>query len=165
MSRIRSDQLLLPSVLDRLIDHEPDNRRELAKDRGQLLQELKGSVRRDLENLLNTRVPFVSIPNDLPQLKKSLFNYGVPDFNRLVVESSDALEWMRKQIEECILSFETRFQSVRVLIDPQSRSKDPRFIRFIIDGVLYAEPAPEPVRFSSQLSAVSKEFQVKDDRS
>ena len=54
-SRVRDDQPLVPSVFDRLLDDEPDNSRETAASRRQVLRELKQSVGRDLENLLNTR--------------------------------------------------------------------------------------------------------------
>ena len=55
MAKISEQQPLVPSVLDRLMDCEPDNPREAPKSRHQILRELKQSVRRDLENLLNTR--------------------------------------------------------------------------------------------------------------
>ena len=54
MAKIEADQLLTPSVLDRLIDEEPTSTRELPKSRGQVLRDLKQHIRRDLENLLNT---------------------------------------------------------------------------------------------------------------
>ena len=66
-------------MLDRLIDHEPEVRRESPRSRNQVLRELKQSVRRDLENLLNTRVRCVPLPPELKELKQSLVNYGIPD--------------------------------------------------------------------------------------
>ncbi|MEQ1827162.1 MAG: type VI secretion system baseplate subunit TssE [Pirellula sp.] len=162
MSRVRSDQLLLPSILDRLIDYEPYNRKETPKDRNQLLRELKASVRRDLENLLNTRVPFTKLPKNAPHLESSLWNYGVPDFASVVLESGQSMELMRMRIEQAIQRFETRFMTVRVELEVNDQTKFSRFIRFAIDGVLYAEPAPEPVRFSSMLSSVGNEFKVKE---
>ena len=41
MAKISSKQLLLPSVLDRLIDDSPGDARETAKSRAQVLRELK----------------------------------------------------------------------------------------------------------------------------
>ena len=38
MAKIRSDQPLVPSVLDRLIDERPDESREAPKTRGQDLR-------------------------------------------------------------------------------------------------------------------------------
>ena len=55
MSRVKNDQPLMPSLLDRLLDDEPNNNQDAPQARHQVLRELKQSVRRDLENLLNTR--------------------------------------------------------------------------------------------------------------
>ncbi len=160
MSRIRPDQLLLPSVLDRLLDLEPDNRNETPRDRAQLLRDLKTSVRRDLENLLNTRILISYIPKDLTQLESSLVNYGIPDFGNAILESSNSMEFMRKTVEEAIKQFETRFQFVRVELGFGSNNRLSRSIQFVIDGILYAEPAPEPVTFSTQLNTIANAFRV-----
>lgn len=160
MSRIRPDQLLLPSVLDRLMDFEPDNRFEAARDRGQMLRDLKNSVRRDLENLLNTRVRFPELPEDLPQLQTSLANYGIPDFGTLIIDSSNSIDGLRSRIEDVIKRYETRFQEVKVELDVDSKSRFSRSIRFVIHGVLHAEPEPEPVTFTSQLNKIASEFSV-----
>ena len=160
MSRIRSDQLLLPSVLDRLIDLEPDNRNEAAKDRAQLLKDLKKSVRRDLENLLNTRVCFLDLPADLPRLHTSLANYGIADFGSLIMDSANSMECLRGRIEDVIRRYETRFQDINVEMDVDSKSRFRRSVRFVIHGVLHAEPSPEPVTFSSQMNKIAREFSV-----
>lgn len=160
MSRIRPDQLLLPSVFDRLLDFEPDNRNEAPRDRAQLLRDLKASVRRDLENLLNTRILIPYIPKDLTQLESSLVNYGIPDFGNAILESSNSMEFMRKTIEEAIKQFETRFQFVRVELGFGTNNRLSRSLQFVIDGILYAEPAPEPVTFSTQLNTIANAFRV-----
>ena len=46
MARIRPDQPLVPSVLDRLLDDEPDNRNETERPRHAVLREIKQAVRR-----------------------------------------------------------------------------------------------------------------------
>ena len=62
MAEIRADQPLVPSVLDRLLDYEPDVKREPPKSRHQVLRELKQSVRRDLEALMARLGIAVSLP-------------------------------------------------------------------------------------------------------
>ena len=161
MSRIRPDQLLIPSILDRLLDDEPDNRHERPASRAQVLRELKQSVRRDLEHLLNTRVCLRELPSDLEEIQTSVLNYGIPDFGGLAMASSDQQELLRRRVEDVIRKFETRFKQVRVEFALDSRDKLQRTIRFRIHGVLHAEPAPEPVAFDSQLSPTLGLFQVK----
>lgn len=164
MSRIRPDQLLLPSVLDRLVDDDPSHSIEQERPRTQMLRELKQSVRRDIENLLNTRVCLYPIPNPFPEhwrnLEKSLVNYGIPDFGGLSMGAKSERESLRKRIENAIRHFETRFKHVQVsLVDDRGDNRD-RTVRFRIDGLLHAEPTPEPVVFDSQLQPTSGDFTV-----
>ena len=84
-----------PSVLDRLlkpgIDLVATNSRSAAASpslyanadetliRQADLQALQESVRRDLEALLNTRVPITAISADFREAKTSILAYGVKD--------------------------------------------------------------------------------------
>lgn len=160
MARIREDQQLVPSILDRLIDLEPDKQQELPKSRNQVLRELKTSVCRDLENLLNTRWRCVSWPPDLEDLDVSLVNYGIPDFTGASMSQASERNDLRHIIEQVIRKYEPRFKSVKVTLVPNEDQFD-RTLRFRIDALLYAEPAPEPVVFDSQLEPASAAFEVK----
>ena len=159
MAKIHRDQPLIPSVLDRLIDHEPGNQREVARSRGQILRDLKASVRNDLEKLLNSRWRCVSWPADLDQLDLSLVNYGIPDFTGASMGQASQREKLRNVMEQVIRKFEPRFKSVSVKIRENADPSD-RTLRLRIDAVLYAEPAPEPVVFDSQLAPASATFEI-----
>jgi|688.fasta_scaffold365726_2 type VI secretion system protein ImpF len=163
MSRIRTDQLLIPSLLDRLLDEEPDVSVELPKQRAQKLRELKQSVKRDLEYLLNTRVSLRYFPEDFKNVETSVLNFGIPDFSGVAMGSKKQQELLRERVESAVVRFETRFKEVHVelVIDPDNTLQ--RSIRFRIDGILHAEPAPEPVVFDSILSPVVGEFVVRED--
>jgi type VI secretion system protein ImpF len=160
MARISDDQQLIPSVLDRLIDREPENSREAPLSRHQVLRELKQSVRRDLEALLNTRWRCVQWPADLDQLDLSLVNYGIPDFTGASMGTASSREQLRQIVERVVRKFEPRFKSVRVKLLDNADETD-RSLRLRIDAMLYAEPAPEPVIFDSQLEPTSGNFAVK----
>ena len=160
VSKVREDQPVAASVLDRLLDDEPQNRRDAPKSRNQILRELKTSVRRDLENLLNTRWRCVAWPPDLDQLEVSLVNYGLPDFTGANMSLDEERQNLRGVIEQVIRRFEPRFKSVNVKMLKNNDAFD-RTLRFRIDAVLYAEPAPEPVVFDSQLEPGSATFEVK----
>lgn len=161
MAKIRDDQPLVPSVLDRLIDEEPQNRREAPKSRNQVLREMKQSVRRDLENLLNTRWRCVAWPPDLDELEVSVVNYGIPDFTGTNMSVASEREQLRAVIEKVIREFEPRFKTVKVTLLENTDDFD-RTLRFRIDALLYAEPAPEPVVFDSLLQPTSTTFEVKE---
>ena len=160
MSRIRHDQPLVPSVLDRLLDDEPGNSREPEKGRYQVLRELKQSVQRDLENLLNTRWRCAQWPPDLEDLETSLVNYGIPDFAGVHFASASAQEELRRIIEAVIHRYEPRFLRLTVEI---LRNTDPvdRSLRFRIDALLRADPEPEPIVMDTILETTTGEFEVK----
>ena len=159
MAKIHRDQPLIPSVLDRLIDDEPGKVREAPKSRNQVLRELKTSVRNDLERLLNTRWRCVWWPADLDQLDLSLVNYGIPDFTGTSMSQASQREKLRSILEQVIRKFEPRFKSVSVRMRENTDPSD-RTLRLRIDALLYAEPAPEPVVFDSQLEPTSATFEV-----
>jgi type VI secretion system protein ImpF len=160
MARLRPDQPLIPSVLDRLIDLEPGATRETPRARTQLLKDLKQAVRRDLENLLNTRWRCVDAAPDLVELDPSLVNYGLPDFTAVSMSEAAAMEAFRQRVEDVIRAYEPRFKKVRVELIKAPDSID-RTLRFRIEALIDAEPAPEPVVFDSALEPVSGSFEVK----
>ncbi len=162
MAEIRTDQLLLPSVFDRLIDDDPQVRREPARNRSQLLRDLKLAVRRDLENLLNTRVRCLPWPAEFTELKQSLVNYGIPDLTGASLASSKEREEFRRTIQSVIVLFEPRLKKLYVSLHDQTEAID-RTIRFHIEATLQAEPAPEPVAFDSTLRLSTGTFEVKGE--
>jgi type VI secretion system protein ImpF len=157
MSRIRPDQPLVPSVLDRLLDAEPQVSREAPRNRTQVLRELKLAVRRDLENLLNSRRRCLPWPPGLKELKQSLVNYGIPDF--LGTNPNDREEFCRT-LQVLLRQYEPRFKTVSVTPLTNAEPLD-RTLRFRIDALLLADPAPEPVVFDSLLEPASGTFVIK----
>jgi len=67
------------SVLDRLLDLEPKSKVEGPLTHSKSLAQLKLAVRRDLENLLNTRCTPEPLPESSVEARRSMYNYGVPD--------------------------------------------------------------------------------------
>jgi type VI secretion system protein ImpF len=160
MPEIRADQPLVPSLLDRLLDYEPGVSREPARSRHQLLRELKQSVCRDLENLLNTRVRCVPWPPGLKEVQQSLVGYGIPDLTGASLGTKAERQEFCQIIKTVIDRFDPRLKKLSIrLIDP-SGAVD-RTIRFQIDAMLQAEPAPEPITFDSSLRLSTGTFEVK----
>jgi type VI secretion system protein ImpF len=67
---------------------------------------------------------------------------------------------LRGLIEKVIRTYEPRFKSVRVELLENVEAFD-RTLRFRVDGMLHAEPAPEPVVFDSALEPSTGSFEVK----
>lgn len=149
---------LLPSVLDRLIDDNPDAAQDPPRTRGQQLTALRDSVRRDLEALLNHHRRCISPPAALTELSQSVVEYGAPDFLALFTGASAFREQFRRSLEDIIRRYEPRFISVKVIL--KETSENDRTLRFRIEAVIYAEPAPEAVSFDSRLDPSSHAYSI-----
>lgn len=160
MANIRSDLPLIPSVLDRLIDAEPDQSREAPRSRNHVLREVKLSVRRDLENLLNTKTRCLSWPPHLEELKQSLVNYGIPDFTSASMGSKKEREEFCRVLQIVMRQNEPRLKTVRVSLLDNAEPLD-RTLRFRINALLQADPAPEPIVFDSAVRPVTGNVEVK----
>ena len=160
MSRVQADEPLLPSVLDRLIDLDPRSSAEPQASRARLLAQIKESVKRDLEWLLNTKLT-ARVPPGLPDLRDSLLSYGLPEFSHSSLSSSQDQLKLRAAIESAIRRFEPRLTGVAVALI-EGREFE-RALRFRIDAMLRVDPAPEPISFDSLLQLHTKAFVVKAD--
>jgi len=147
------------SVLDRLIDQEPERHQEPATSRAQSLRELRAALRRDLEWLFNTRSTIEDLPESLREVERSVYNYGVVDITSLSLRSSKDQEFMAKSIKNAISIFEPRLMAVKITIDPSTDVA--QGIHFSIEGLLRMDPAPEPVFFDTVLEASRGEYKVK----
>ncbi len=140
--------LPLASVLDRLLDDAPGERVDQPERPGQALRILKESVRRDLEHLLNTRRPLVSIPPGLKHVERSLVRYGIPDFAGVREDVQSDIRNLARQIEKAIRDFEPRLTEVRV--DPVETAQGiDRNLRFQIRATLRVTPIEDAVAYQS----------------
>jgi len=90
-------------------------------------------------------------------------NYGIPDITGADLASTGQRERFRQIMERVIQHFEPRFKKVSIEmldnIDPADRT-----LRFRIDALLHAEPAPEPVVFDSAMQPSTGNVEVKRGR-
>jgi len=163
MAHIDKNKKLRPSVLDRLLDNEPHIQTEADVDRNQKLAQLRNSVRRDLETLLNTRCRIMSPPDELEQLEYSLLNYGLPDLATVNVLNLQKKKEFTLSLEKLLKDFEPRFKSVKVKFR-ENKDNTERTMRFSIDAVLYADPYPETIIFDSILEPVTRTVNVEESR-
>lgn len=161
MARAHQRKSLRPSILDRLIDREPHVDREAARSVTQQMADLRQSVRRDLENLLNTRYRVVEPPADSEQLGTSLLNYGLPDLATVNISDIEKKREFTRNLEHILRNYEPRFKSVKVTPIANREATD-RTLRFRIDAVLWADPAPQVVVFDSILEPISRSVNVQE---
>ena len=152
---------VLPSLIDRLIDKEPGNRNEAPNARSQTFKELKDSVRRDLERLLNTRRSPVEPPLTARELWRSVYCYGLPDITGMGLNSQDDQNRLARLVESAVEHFEPRLQQVSVTLQPVAPNS--RTLRFQIEALLRTDPAPARVVFDTTLELTSQQYEVGSD--
>jgi type VI secretion system protein ImpF len=150
MARDNNDSPIEMSLLDRLLDDEPASHRDPVKTRHQALDEFRDALRRDLEALLNTRACSVTWSAALSELDTSILNYGVLTVTSAELSAEDN-------------RFEPRFLRVSVTLVEDPERID-RTLRFRIEALAQAKPAPEPLVFDSVLDPSTQGVTVSPPR-
>ncbi len=163
MARNDPDSNVTLTLLDRLIDLDPKVSEEPAMSRPQSVRQLKASLKRDLEWLLNTRRTPLEVTDRESELHRSLYNYGLPDLTNFGLHSTNDQSRLTWLLEETIAIFEPRLEGVKVAMQPISPGS--RQLRFQIEGLLRMDPAPERVSFDTVLELTSGAYQVKGEAS
>jgi len=149
---------VLPSVLDRLLDDEPEhtqlNERVLFE-----LSYFRRALARDLESLLNTRLMAQTETfEEYPQASASMLRYGIPDLSGISLLNPDDRELLREQLRRAIETHEPRLSRVRISLDAPRESE--RHLRFRVDAVLKVHPHRPPVTFDATLQLSSNVYKV-----
>jgi len=164
MPRWEPEQTVTVSVIERLIDREPTVAAEPPLTRAQSVRQLKGSLRRDLEWLLNTRRRPDSVEDDYKELEQSLFNYGLPDLSSMSWDSARDRSRLTRMIEKTIGLFEPRIKRLKV-VAAEATPGAKHILRFQIEGLLDMDPAPEHISFDTVLQLSSGDIQIKGEPS
>lgn len=135
------------SILDRLIDQEPDVSSKTVQHQLADIRVVKQSVIRDIENLLNTRRKIFPVPEEFREVNNSLFVYGLPDFSSLNPRSPQVKQMLRRDVEQTVARFERRLKNIKVQIEMSDKME--LKIHFRITGILHIEPLSEPVTFDT----------------
>lgn len=133
--------------MDRLLDYEPGVSHEPVQYRLLSIGQIKASVIRDLESLLNTRRQILTPPVAYREVNNSLFVYGLRDFTAQNPKSVSVRQQLRQDVEKTISRFEPRLKNVTVHLETPTGKE--RNLRFRINGLLFVEPVAEPVTFDT----------------
>ncbi|MEK8019373.1 MAG: type VI secretion system baseplate subunit TssE [Candidatus Parabeggiatoa sp.] len=131
------------SLLDRLVDLEPQFPQEAHPLRAQTPRALRASVRRDLEWLFNTRCPLPEA--ELAQRQRSVIDYGVMDFGTFFTHNQEDFRRLAQHIEQTIGIYEPRLKESRVTVTLLRGSH--RALQVILDAQLIIDDINEPVSF------------------
>ncbi len=123
------------------------------------IEELKDTVARDLEALLNTRS---SIPDELlkayPECSRSMVTYGLGDFADRCLSSPSDRAAICASIEKTIACHEPRLRKVRANLDLGGESVNR--LNFSITAVLVASVSQEPVNFDAVLTPSTLQYSI-----
>lgn len=136
------------SLLDRLIDGEPDQSREVPPTARQALRMAIDGVRRDLEDLLNCREAWIDDVREYEHTSRSILAYGLSGIDSDPDEMHLSGQ-VARDIEHAIATFEPRLTAVSVIEDTPRGGE--RALRFRIEAVLRLDPIREPVTFDTVL--------------
>jgi len=166
MAELTTQERLQPSLLDRLIDDEPDHLQESRERRVLSLPRLREAVLRDLAWLFNTTN--LAVAEDLkayPDVARSVLNFGMPELTGTTVAGLDSVA-LARQVQECICHFEPRLrrQTLEVRVTHAPQESHHRALEFEIVGELLANPVPLQLFLKTEIDLENGTAEVVDAR-
>ncbi|MCU7931100.1 MAG: type VI secretion system baseplate subunit TssE [Candidatus Thiodiazotropha sp. (ex Codakia rugifera)] len=146
-------ELLQPSLFDRLTDDEPGKTRESQDKRAISMRRLRQMVLRDLASLLNTTN--LATTEDLtpyPEVEHSVLNYGLSELSGHLVSGMD-LNKLERMVRQAVQDFEPRIlsQTVKVRSIRDTGKESHNRLMFEIEGQLWAVPTPSHMLIKTQI--------------
>jgi type VI secretion system protein ImpF len=123
------------------------------------LEQIKESVARDLEALLNTRRGLSEqVLDEFEQTRHSILSYGMDDFVSLTLLNPNDRNFICQSIERAISHHEPRLRQVRVFLEVDGSST--QRLKFAIHALLVLNPSEEPVSFDAMLQTMTQQYSV-----
>lgn len=96
---------------------------------------LAKSICEDLKRMLNTRKSLLLSDEQCPNVKKSILNYGINDFNFGSVGTEEERKELANQIHQVIREYEPRIENMIIEI-LENKNKEDRVLRLDIKAEL-----------------------------
>ena len=163
MAELTVQERLQPSLLDRLVDHAPDQKREGDDKRTLTRQALRQAVLRDLAWLLNATGDAVD-ERRYPQAARSVLNYGLPMLSGQFTSSVQRVS-MEQALKNAIVQFEPRIlpRTLEVeLVMEGSALESHNRIGLVIRGMLWAQPVPLEFLMRSRIDLEEGRIEVEE---
>ena len=121
-------------------------------------EQLKASIRRELERLLNTRCS-LSL-DEVGEEERSVMNYGIPDFSSLSAQNADDQILIGRIIGQTVTAFEPRLRNVAVDVKPMPNSE--ATLSVLVDATMTIGQFNEPVYFPVVLNNKNGAAEIHD---
>lgn len=161
MGRTEIERTVRPSLLDRLSDQQPGIAADPPVTREESERRYRRGVERDVESLLNTRRSMIPAPDWCPELRRSVYDYGLVDTTGMAVGTKAGRDRLLAALQDAIERFEPRLAQPRVRLIDAHQVRAPQ-IRFVLEAVLVMDPGREDVVFDTVLEIASGEYDVHD---
>ena len=165
MAEIAAQERLQPSLLDRLVDHAPDERRESDDKRTLTKQALRQAVLRDLGWLLNATGFGLGMDDKRhPNVARSVLNYGLPMLSGQFTSSVQRVS-MEQALKNAIQQFEPRIlpRTLEVeLVMKGSALDSHNCISLQIRGMLWAQPVPMELLMRTRVDLEVGRIEIED---
>lgn len=151
-----------PGLFDRLMDVPVSGATGGTVSR-MSLEELKDSVARDLESLLNTRTVIQEeVLKRFPECARSIVTYGLADFAGRSLSSSDDRAYICMCLEKAIARHEPRLRNVKASLEVRADAINR--LNFAITALLIVNASQEPVNFDAVLQPSSLHYTISKAR-
>jgi type VI secretion system protein ImpF len=165
MATAEPQDRLQPSLLDRLTDEAPENKREPREMRVMTKQKLRDAVLRDLEWLLNaTRLRDQDALAAYPDVERSVVNFGLPGFSGETAAKLHSTD-IERQIREAILRFEPRILPDTLRVDaiaPDSPLEWHNVVSVQIQGHIWSQPVPLEILLRTRLDLETGQVELSE---
>jgi type VI secretion system protein ImpF len=161
MAELHSRDRLQPSLLDRLTDEKPLERKEGVETRTLTRQQLRAAVVRDLAWLFNatrpepelasTRQQELELWSRNPHASRSVLNFGMPAFSGRTKSSLNRVT-MEAAVRQAIAAFEPRIdaKSMSVKIHVESK-RHHNTLQLTLRCDMWAQPVPMEVLLAADV--------------
>lgn len=175
MAELSSRDRLQPSLLDRLLDDDPQQRQESVADRVLTRQQLRAAVLRDLAWLLNAtraepepaseRMQDLAMWSRAEQARRSVLNFGMPAYSGVTLSSMDRAQ-VERSVVHAIRTFEPRIDpaSLRVEVQASGEQSENNTLKLVIRGKLWSQPVPLELLLAADLDVETGHTRVRELR-
>lgn len=159
MARTEIEHIIVPSIFDRLTDEAPRVSVDPQVTRAESERAFRRSVERDVESLLNSRRTMHPAPHGLPELRQSVYDYGLIDTTGIPVGTKAGRERILAGLRDAITRFEPRMLDPKIRLVDADQVRSPQ-MRFVIEATLVMDREREHVVFDTLLEVASGEYDV-----
>jgi type VI secretion system protein ImpF len=164
MAELTQQERLQPSLLDRLMDDEPDITQESRSQRVLSIKQLREGIIRDLVWLLNTNnLQEVQDIGKYNQISNSVINFGTSSLTGFT-KSNLNVNRVEATIRQAIIDFEPRInaETIKVHVIVDNEKMNTNCVQFEIEGELWAHPIPLQLYMKTEIDLESGDISITD---